>query len=357
MRFTQLIIALSLIISNIISGRTFPGETWNYNSNKRNPNWDSKGLQEFRDYIVDSTVVTGLVIVHKGEIIFEYGDIVENSYIASCRKSVLSMLYGKYVENSVIDLNKTVQELGIDDVDGILPEEKKATIQEIISARSGIYHKEGYPGGMQQYAPERGSVKHGSYWLYSNWDFNVAGYIFEQETGKDIYDEVEAQLAIPLNMEDWYRNLQVKSGDTTISKYLAYPMFFSTRDMARLGLLMLNKGNWNGKQVISEAWVNEMVKERTSYVEVNKNVPGFRNSGLYLGYGYMWWLLQNMQDKRYENAYAARGAMGQSITVYPAIDVVLAFKTKSDYKRSNSGKVRLNLERKVPTYYTGPLNE
>src|SRR5690606_38554560 len=130
-----------------------------------------------------------------------------------------------------------------------------------------------YPGGMQQYAPPRGSVEHGSYWLYSNWDLNVAGYIFEKETGKNIYDELETQIALPLNMEDWDRSLQEKSGDTTISKYLAYPMWFSTRDMARIGQLMRHPGNWNGKQVISKNWVKEMLKERTDYKEVNANVP------------------------------------------------------------------------------------
>ena len=186
------------------------------------------------------------------------------------------MLYGKYVENGKINLEKTISELGIDDVQGLLPIEKKANIQDLISARSGVYHPEGYPGGMQQFAPERGSVEPGSYWLYSNWDFNVAGYVFEQESGGNIYDEIEKQLAIPLEMQDWDRSVQHKDGDTTISKYLAYPMWFSTRDMARIGLLMLYKGKWNDKQVISESWVDEMIAQRTSFEEINENVPVFK---------------------------------------------------------------------------------
>jgi CubicO group peptidase (beta-lactamase class C family) len=120
------------------------------------------------------------------------------------------MLYGEQVESRQIDLTKTIADLQIDDVEGILPVEQKATVQDIISARSGVYHPEGYPGGMQQYAPERGSVTPGTYWLYSNWDFNVTGYISEQETDKNIYNEVERQLAIPLNMQDWQRSLQNK---------------------------------------------------------------------------------------------------------------------------------------------------
>lgn len=352
MKTRIILIIVSFFAFNTIVGQTFPGETWEYNIDKNIKDWDYGALKDFNNYIIDSTKLTGLVIVHKGKIIFEYGNVVENSYIASCRKSVLSMLYGKYVEDKTIDLNKTIKQLGIDDVDGILPEEEKATVQEIISARSGVYHKEGYPGGMQQYAPKRGSVKHGSYWLYNNWDFNVAGYIFEKETGKNIYDEVETHLAKPLNMQDWDRSLQKKEGDTTISKYLAYPIWFSTRDMARIGLLMLNSGNWNGNQIISKNWVNEMLKERTNYKELNTNVPVFRDSGIDWGYGYMWWLFQNVKDKRFEGAYSARGAMGQNITVYPAIDVVLAFKTKAEYRRRNSGKVRLDILKKVPTFYT-----
>lgn len=357
MKVKVILIVLNLMVSTAMYCQTFPETSWKINKDSKNENWDSEGLKTYRDYIIDSTKVTGLVIVHKGEIIFQYGDITENSYIASCRKSVLAMLYGKYVENGSIDLNKTIEQLGLDDVDGLLPEEKKATVQEIISARSGVYHKEGYPGGMQQYAPKRGSVKHGSYWLYSNWDFNVAGYIFETETGKNIYDEVESQLAKPLNMQDWNRDLQKKQGDTTISKYLAYPIWFSTRDMARVGLLMLNKGKWNGKQIISESWVDEMVKERTSYKELNSNVPVYRDSGVDYGYGYMWWLYQNVKDSRYKEAYSAKGAMGQNITVFPAIDVVVAFKTKSDYRRRNSRQVRIDIVNKVPSYYIGPVKK
>ena len=339
------------LFSNIIIAQVFPQNNWVYHQKPSADGWNPEKIRKFRRYIIDSTKITGLVIAHKGKIVFDYGDIEENSYIASCRKSVLAMLYGKYVENGTINLDKTIEELGITDVKGILPIEKKATVQDLISARSGVYHPEGYPGGMQQYAPKRGSVKPGEYWLYSNWDFNVAGYVFENETGKSIYDEVEVQLAKPLGMQDWRRDLQKKAGDTTISKYLAYPIWFSTRDMARIGLLMLNRGKWDGKQLISESWIDEMIKQRTTYQEINKNVPAFRNTGFNFGYGYMWWLFEEMNDKRFKNAYMASGAMGQAIVIYPEIDVVMAFKTKAVYRRVNSRNVRLSLLRKAVELY------
>ncbi len=330
MKNNKLLSAVLAISTSFI----FAQNEWSYNKNPKNTGWNSDKIEKFNTYIIDSTNVTGLVIIHNSQIIFEYGDIIENSYIASCRKSVLAMLYGKYVENGTINLDKTIEQLEIDDVKGILPIEKRATIKDLISARSGVYHPEGYAGGMQEFAPKRGSIIPSTYWLYSNWDFNVAGFVFEQETKKNIYDEVEEQLAKPLQMQDWNRNLQKKEGDTSISKYLAYPMWFSTRDMARIGLLMLNKGNWNGKQIISESWVEELTKQRTTYQEVNTNVPVFRGTGINFGYGYMWWLFEDMKDKRLKNAYTALGAMGQSITVYPEINVVVAYKTKEAYKRS-----------------------
>ncbi len=335
-----------------LSAQVFPDPDWE--SHPEPEGWNAEKLRQYRQYIRDSSVVTGLMVVQNGKIVLEYGDLQENSYIASCRKSVLAMLYGPYVEDGTIDLNKTVGDLKLDDVQGILPVEKQATIQDLISARSGIYHPEGYPGGMQEYAPERGAKIPGQYWLYSNWDFNVAGYVFEKETGRNIYDEVERQLARPLEMQDWDRGLQQKQGDTTVSKYLAYPMWFSTRDMARIGLVMLSNGKWKDRQVVSESWVAEMVKQRTPYTEINANVPVFRDTGVNLGYGYMWWLIEAMDDPRFEGAYVALGAMGQAIAVFPAIDAVVAYKTKAIYRRRNSTQIRLDLLKKAIEAYTMP---
>ena len=355
--YTIRLVFILLILSVVsVKAQEFPGDDWTFNKFPELKGWNIKKLKEYRKYITDSTKITGLVIVQNGQIIFNYGDIEENSYIASCRKSVLSMIYGKYVLNGEIDLTKTVLDLGLDDVGGLLPIEKKATIKDIISARSGVYHKEGYPGGMQEYAPKRGSVKPGSYWLYSNWDFNVAGYVFEQETGKNIYDEVQSQLAIPLEMQDWDRSLQNKEGNTSISKYLAYPMWFSTRDMARLGLMMLHNGEWKNKQIINANWVKEMITQRTSPEELNANVPVFKNTGANFGYGYMWWLWKNKDEPKLKGAYSAKGAMGQNITIYPAMNVVLAFKTKAAYRRRNSSQVRINLVKKVAELFNGQIN-
>lgn len=340
-----------LLVSCSGKAQVFPTENWQYSEVLADAGWAEADLSAFSRYLRDSTVITGLMIVHKGKVVFDYGDIEENSYIASCRKSILAMLFGKYVENGTIDLDNTLEELNIDDVTALLPLEKTATIKDLISARSGVYLSGSNGGDFRRFAPERGTIAPGTHWLYSNWDFNTAGYIYEQETGRDIYDELESQLALPLQMEDWDKSLQRKVGDYSVSKFPAYHMWFSTRDMARIGLLMLRQGKWGEKQLIPQKWVEEMTKQRTSYLEAQKSVPLLKEDGMDLGYGYMWWLVENTSDYRLKNAYSAQGAMGQNITVYPEIDVVLAFKTKSDYRRSNPIQTQMEVMRKAAGIY------
>ena len=351
MRTIVILIIAALFFSCSGEAQIYPDENWSVHEASQSIGWDNQDVSNFERYIIDSTNITGLVIVHKGQIILDYGDIQENSYIASCRKSVLSILYGKYVDNGQISLDKTLAELKIEDHSPLLKIEQSATIKDIISARSGVFLPGSNGGDFRSLAPQRGSVQPGQYWLYSNWDFNLAGHIFEQETNKNIYDEIETQLVAPLQMEDWDRSLQLKNGNLEVSKFPAYHMWFSTRDMARIGLLMLRKGKWQDKQVIPEAWVKEMITQRTSYKEAQKNAPILKEDGLDLGYGYMWWLIENTEDYKLKNAYSAQGALGQNITVYPAIDVVLAFKTKSAYRRRNSIQTQMEVIRKAVEIY------
>ena len=329
-----------------LRAQEYPDFSWSSLRNPAEQGWNQTKLDQLHQYLIDSTAITGYMIIHKEKVVFTYGDVRETSYIASCRKSILAMLYGTYVKSGVINLDQQIGELGIDDIDGLFASEKEAIIRDLISARSGVYHPASLLGDHLAYAPKRGSVKHGTYWLYNNWDFNLAGYLFETLTGKNIYDEVDRVLAKPLHMEDWERHDQAKNGDLSRSKYPAYPMYFSTRDMARIGQLMLNGGKWAGQQLIDPAWIVEMLTPRTNYLEVNQHIPDYRTTDYNMGYGYMWWLWQNVADKRFEGAYSALGNMGQSISVFPAADVVIAYKTKASYERETSFLARHKVLRK-----------
>jgi CubicO group peptidase (beta-lactamase class C family) len=267
---------------------------------------------------------TSFVAAVNGRLLAEYGDTSHLSYVASVRKSVLAMLYGNYVASGTIRLEKTLKELKITDVGGLSDHELEATVADLLGARSGVYHPASYSGDDLASAPPRNSQKHGSYYLYSNWDFNVLGTIFEQETGRNIYDALESDLARPLAMQDFRRELQQKEGDLTKSTHAAYPMWFSTRDMARIGHLMLRDGNWAGRQLVPRDWARRIVSIVTPVAEMN---PPFRRTQEF-GYGYLWWIFDG--DKAhgpYDGAYTGIGAGGQFITVVPKLDLVVAHKT------------------------------
>jgi CubicO group peptidase (beta-lactamase class C family) len=313
----------------------FPGEEWDYvpRGQLDSYGWSAEAIRNASNFLRDSANSTGVVVVDRGRVVFTFGDVQELSYIASCRKSILAMLYGDWVERGVIDLELSLGEIGFDDVGGLLDIEKQATVHHLVTARSGVYHPASNGGDDLARAPERGSQQPGSYMLYSNWDFNAAGAAFEHFTGRSIYDELQSQLAIPLRFQDWDRTVHRKSGNLSISVNPAYHMHFSTRDMARLGHLMLNEGNWAGEQVIPRNWARQIVSLVTPLEEMN---PVRRRDG-YFGYGYMWWVWDGPKAVGpFNGAYTARGAIGQWITVLPALDLVIAHKTNSVYGRTTS---------------------
>lgn len=299
----------------------FPRATWEKVPNPELAGYRAGALDTLTAYL-QSIPTTGMVVTVHGRVLFTYGDLLEQSYLASARKSVLSMLYGNYVAQGRIKLDATLTDLGLDDRPALTAEEKQATVRNLLTTSSGIYHEASNPGDNLGDAPPRGSQKPGAYFLYSNWDFNVLGTIFEKATQRNIYDAVEVDLARPIGMEDWRRDLQVKSGDTTRSVHLAYHMWFSTRDMARLGYLMLREGKWDDRQVIPAAWVRESTSPVVTSNQMNP--PSVRENRL--AYGYLWWILEEPAGSMLAGAYSARGAFGQYILVAPKVDMVIAHK-------------------------------
>ncbi len=314
----------------------FPGAEWERVRGEAalaEHGWDTAELRDVYEFLRDSANTTGVVVADEGRVVFTFGDVEELSYLASVRKSILAMLYGYWVENGTIDLTATMEDIGVDDIGGLLPVEKRAQIGHLVTARSGVYHPASNSGDNLADAPERGSQVPGTYMLYSNWDFNAAGGVFEMLTGRNIYDEAQAQLAIPLQFEHWDRSVHEKSGNLTRSQFPAYHFHLSTLDMARIGHLMLNEGNWDGRQVISRDWAKRIVSVVTPLEEMN---PIRRRDG-YFGYGYMWWIFDGPTAVGpFEGAYTGRGAVGQWITVFPALDLVIAHKTNSVYGRTTS---------------------
>jgi CubicO group peptidase (beta-lactamase class C family) len=302
----------------------YPTRNWEPASADELARWSSAELAIARDRI-EKLPNASFMIIEGGHVVLEYGDLTAVTYLASIRKSVLAMLFGNYVAARTIDLDKNLLALDIDDVGGLTAEEKQATVRDLLSARSGVYHAASNPGDDLVDAPGRGTQRHGTYFLYNNWDFNVLGTIFEQETKQDIYDAFERDLARPLGMQDFERSLQVKYNDSSKSRHAAYHIYLSTRDMARIGYLMLRNGEWRGRQLVPRAWVREITRVVTPLHRMN---PEKRRSGRF-GYGLLWWVFDGKYATGpYEGAYMARGALGQHITVLPKLDMVIVHKTR-----------------------------
>ena len=125
-------------------------------------------------------------------------------------------------------------------------------------------------------------------------------------------------------MQDFRRDLQKKEGDSTRSIYPAYPIFLTTRDMARIGLADAQPGRWNGKQVVPRDWVAKSTGVVTPVAQLN---PSRIRRGR-AGYGYLWWVWDGPWNTGpYAGAYSGIGAVGQFITVIPKLDMVVAHKT------------------------------
>jgi len=260
---------------------------------------------------------TSLMIAHAGKIVYAYGDISEVSYLASARKSVLSMLYGNYVAKGLIDLDRTLQDLGIDENDGgLLPIERTATIRALLTSRSGVYFPAS-SAGSASVMPPRGSSRPGTKFIYNNWDFNVAGAVFEQLTGKSIFQALQDDLAGPLAFQDFdFARQRYVSFKSAKSRYRGYQVFLSARDMARMGVAMIQNGVWDGRRIVPERWVRESTSVKVPAADVGPSSE--------MGYGYLWWIpTTSRHSPEWAGSFLAAGNYGQFVLGLPAMKTVI----------------------------------
>ncbi len=313
--------------------RAFPGTEWE-RVKPETEGYSSEKLDVLRAWL-KTQQTTAMQVSVRGRVIFEYGDLERVSKVASVRKSILAMLYGNYHAAGKVDLGMTVEQLGLTDVQPFLPIEKSATLYHLLTARSGVYLSTANEE-LTVLSPRRGSQAPGTYFQYQNWDFNAAGTAFEKLTGKDIFVALEEDLAKPIGMQDFDRSRQRKNDEMPITKHPEYAMYLSTRDMARLGLLMLADGGWNGKQVMPRGWAGRITTLVTRSQDLHPmGVGAYQTQIGRWGYGMLWWVWDapvwpGTLTGPYQGAYTAIGANGQYITVLPAMELVLAHKVDFD---------------------------
>ncbi len=288
------------------------GSFWEKASDIEELGWSNTKLNNLVPELI-KLGTDALMVITDSKIVFEYGNTANIIRSHSTRKSLLSALYGIYIADGKIDLNATLGQLRIVDSTPLTDSEKQATVMDLLKARSGVYIPAAAEAeSMRKARPKRGEHKPGSFWYYNNWDFNVLGTIFRQETNQDIYMAFKQRISDPIGFQDFILDRQSYSYQKKYSLHPSYPFLISTRDMAKFGQLFLQRGQWNKKQIISEHWITNSTR---SYSKTKR-------SGI--GYGYMWWILTQDIHGLQKGCYFADGYGGQRLYVIPHINSVVA---------------------------------
>lgn len=303
----------------------FPGESWVLHSNPENLGWNTEILNGVGDY-ADSLETAALMVIHKGVLVYDWGATNEKYITQSMRKGLLNSLYGIYWDQGAIRLDATLNDLAITDSPPLNSQEKSATIEQLLQSTSGVYHSALYEvGSWKENKPERNAHRPGEQWYYNNWGFNALGSIFEQISSQKIGDVFEERIVAPLQMQDFgasdvtyitQKNLSERMmGNESI--YPAYMFSMSARDLARFGLLYLNKGEWNGKRILSEEWIDK------SWDAVD--IEMYHT----LKFGYLWWVFEDGmiyvegENGFEDDIYFTSGNRGHALFVIPYLDLVV----------------------------------
>ncbi|UCE18310.1 MAG: serine hydrolase [Gemmatimonadota bacterium] len=324
-------LAFSILVSCVVrtsKEARFPGTTWGMYTTAEEAGWSSFKLSKAKE-LYDESDSDAFLVVYDGAVLVAWGDISRRYMCHSVRKSFLSALIGIHVNEGRIDLEKTLEELNIDDEPPLTKDEKQARIIDLLQSRSGVYHAAAYETPkMKEQRPERGSKKPGEFWYYNNWDFNTLCTIFEQETRAGMFAEFKRRIADPLRMEDFRLMDTYYHLEKQLSILPAYPFRMSARDMARFGLLFLRNGRWKNLSIIPEKWVGA---SRRAYSKVPQREGE--------GYGYMWWVNVDERDRKF-GMYSALGYGGHMIAVLPKENMVFVNRSNT-YLGEGTDRTRL----------------
>jgi len=264
---------------------------------------------------IDLNRVGGLLVVHKGQVVFEkYGlkNDASTKWIAfSVAKSVTSMLIGAAIQDGYIASVK-------DPVTDYLPRLRgsaydKATIEDVLHMASGVDWNEDYFDPESDVSKAGGSnamelidylntlevnETPGKVFNYSTGETNLVGAILRAAIGNNESAYLEQKIWKPFGMEsdaNWLIDpvYGVETGGCCLNATL--------RDYARIGLFAMNDGVLkDGTRVLPEGWMKASTTASS----------GFQ------GYGYLWWLMP-------DGTFAAQGIFGQLIWIDPANETVI----------------------------------
>ena len=298
-------------------------------------------VNNVNDYL-EMTATEGFMIIQHDSILHEsysLGLQADDLHISwSMSKSFVGLLIGMLVDEGRLDLQMQVQEIlpqftgsGYDGV----------TVKHLLNMSSGVEFNEDYGDfnsdinrfgrafalgtSLETFALSlQNGRPPGTYNHYVSIDTQVLGLIIVEITGQSITQLTQDRIWEPMGMEctaTWII-------DNTGMEVVLGGLNTCLRDYAKLGLLYLNDGLYNGKQIVSKEWVDACLTPDAPHLMPNQTEL---SSTLY-GYGYQWWLPQYP-----ENDFFATGIYNQFVYVNREKDLVIA-KLSADARYKNDKK-------------------
>ncbi|HTZ37955.1 MAG TPA: serine hydrolase [Stellaceae bacterium] len=288
--------------------------------------------------------VHAVVVAHAGKLVYEHyfsgrdeilgQDIGEVAYDASklhdersISKSVTSLVVGIAFDRGwLTDLDAPVLSFFPEYADLRTPEKDRITLRHLLTMSAGFAWDESMP-----YSDPRNSERPmddaadpyryvlsqplvdppGRFYNYCGCSAALLGAILKKVTGKPFEALVRQELLAPLGIGDpgWdpVRG-RFPNGDVMPHAGLR----LRPRDLAKIGQLVLDRGEWRGRQIVSSEWIAQ------------STAPQINGEGLFF-YGYQWWLGRSLIDRRAMDWIAGIGWGGQRLYIVPDRQVVVAF--------------------------------
>jgi len=274
-------------------------------------------LEQLDEYIARRhyRLINAVLVYENGNLAFEryYNKFKPDSrnQIKSIWKSILSLTLGVCINIGLIqNIDEPVSRYLAPFGEGRHPYHKRLTIRHLLTMSSGIY----WSGGVHYHCPMMVQMRQSDDWVsyiadvqmadmpgvkfaYKEWDVILLSALIGKACEGSAWDICGEYLYKPLeiNSEAWTRTRCGVSypswGDDVTSD-------LSAEDLAKIGLLMLSDGVWNGSTIMQRAYIDTSV------------APSMANSE----YGCLWWLSNS--------GYHGRGFGGQELNVYPGENVV-----------------------------------
>jgi CubicO group peptidase (beta-lactamase class C family) len=204
------------------------------------------------------------------------------------------------------------------------PEARKITLRHLLTMSDGISREgldfrltEGKLSAAFRQEP-------GTDFYYNSMSPQVLSIILTRATGQKVRDFAMRRLFWPLGIDEvrWFEQDGFSLG--------AFGLELTSRDLAKLGLLFLERGRWAGRQIVPEGWIAEATRPQ---IRVPRSAEFAALSGPYFTdqYGYYWWI----RPRQGAPAYMAQGFGGQFLYVVPGLDLVTVITANDQDRKEN----------------------